>query len=486
MAQAKLQIVIQARDEASRKLKGVGASLGKLKGAISPLLPVLGVVGLTGAFVGVIKSASAFESQMTDISTLLSGDSTQAIEQFKDGIFELLKVIPKDANELGAAAYQIVSAGISDTSEALKVLKSSSRLAVAGLGSVEEATDLVTSALNAFGISTDESERVAGILFNTVKAGKTTVAELAQSFGMVAPIAAEMGVSLEELQASTAALTTVGLKASVAQTQLRAAMASLLKPTKEAKELFDSLGIVSFKQLIVQSGGLVGAFGQLREATKGNEEQFAKALGSVEGLNAALALTSGDVKDAYVAAMRDMQFATENLDEAFQKQLEAFDKQVQLLKNELNVLMVKLGLKIIPGLVMVMKGLPSAIDTLFVKPFKAVVNVLSEVFFWFIKVENKLNEIQDKVFGFIGRVGGTIGGAVGRVGGLLGFAQGGVVPGPTGAARLAVVHGGESILPPGRMGRNIVINLTGTFLSEDAAEEMGNLIIEKLKSQLRF
>jgi hypothetical protein len=37
------------------------------------------------------------------------------------------------------------------------------------------------------------------------------------------------------------------------------------------------------------------------------------------------------------------------------------------------------------------------------------------------------------------------------------FAKGGVVPGPTGAARLAIVHGGENITPPGAGG---TINLT--------------------------
>lgn len=43
--------------------------------------------------------------------------------------------------------------------------------------------------------------------------------------------------------------------------------------------------------------------------------------------------------------------------------------------------------------------------------------------------------------------------------GLLGFATGGIVPGPIGAPQLAVVHGGESITPPGQSGgTNIYID----------------------------
>lgn len=49
-----------------------------------------------------------------------------------------------------------------------------------------------------------------------------------------------------------------------------------------------------------------------------------------------------------------------------------------------------------------------------------------------------------------GLEGGT--GALGAIGGVLGFDRGGVVPGPRGSAQLAVVHGGETILPTHRGG----------------------------------
>ena len=52
-----------------------------------------------------------------------------------------------------------------------------------------------------------------------------------------------------------------------------------------------------------------------------------------------------------------------------------------------------------------------------------------------------------KVIGAISGAGQAIGGAVGSVGKLFGFAQGGVVPGPRGAPMLAVVHGGEMVIP---------------------------------------
>lgn len=55
----------------------------------------------------------------------------------------------------------------------------------------------------------------------------------------------------------------------------------------------------------------------------------------------------------------------------------------------------------------------------------------------------------DRVKNAVSSIGGALGGlgsAVGGVGKLLGFDEGGYVPGPSGAARLAVVHGGEYVL----------------------------------------
>lgn len=84
-----------------------------------------------------------------------------------------------------------------------------------------------------------------------------------------------------------------------------------------------------------------------------------------------------------------------------------------------------------------------------------------------------------KVTGLIGQIAdkaGSIGGKIldplgigGKIGGLLGFADGGVVPGPIGAPRLAVVHGGEEIRNPAQraQGGGDTIHLTVVSPSSD-------------------
>lgn len=69
----------------------------------------------------------------------------------------------------------------------------------------------------------------------------------------------------------------------------------------------------------------------------------------------------------------------------------------------------------------------------------------------------------------IGRLPGVQGviGAFQGIGHVLGFAAGGIVPGPVGAPQLAVVHGGETVIPAGGYGsdRPIVITLDGQVLA---------------------
>lgn len=70
---------------------------------------------------------------------------------------------------------------------------------------------------------------------------------------------------------------------------------------------------------------------------------------------------------------------------------------------------------------------------------QAVWKVLQPIF-------SAMSTVVGGIVGGIGKVASVVSGAVGGLGHLLGFADGGTVPGATGAPRLAVVHGGEYVV----------------------------------------
>jgi len=71
--------------------------------------------------------------------------------------------------------------------------------------------------------------------------------------------------------------------------------------------------------------------------------------------------------------------------------------------------------------------------------------------------------------------------------GMLGFATGGTVPGQRGQAQLAVVHGGETIIPVGGDrggGINITIGSVSASSDSGSVDEAIRMTIDLLRSQL--
>ena len=354
-----LMAVIKAKDEASGVFNKIGKSNSKLIKGLGTLGAAAGVAALAigGAS---IKMAVDFEKSMSNVSTLVD-TSTESMAEMGEKVMEISKRVPVELADLSTALYDVRSAGIS-ASDAMMVLEKSAMLGVAGLGTTQEAVNLATSAINAFGFEGEEAAKVFDTIQLTVKSGKTNISELAQSFGMVAGTANTAGVDFNELMAATAALTTTGLKSSVAQTQLREAILSIQAPSKDMKEIISDLGYESGEAMIKELG-LVGSMEAIDEAAKGNIEILKPAYGSVQGLGAAIALT-GEQGDAFVQTLKDMADGEGALKEAFDKQNETAAAQYQLLKNNLNVEMINLGNKILPRILDHMPQIIKLVETL--------------------------------------------------------------------------------------------------------------------------
>jgi len=324
---------------------GFGGAAGASKVFAKAVAASSVVAGAAMVYAG--KQAMDFETQMTDVSTLIAGDSTKAVDTLRSGILDLTKQIPKSADELGASAYAIMSAGITDSAEALKVLESSAKLAVAGLGTTEEATNLMTSAINSFSAEGLSASQISDILFKTVKNGKTTVSDLSSGFGAIAGQVADSGTKMEDFMSVVSALTTVGVPASQAYTQMRAVMAGLTRETETSKEVFDALGVKTFKELIKKSGGMGKAMQALKAEVGDNDAKMLKLVGSTEAL-AAITSIAGPTAEAYANTLDDMGNSAYGVEQAFEKQKATAASALQLLKNELNATAITLGNKLLP------------------------------------------------------------------------------------------------------------------------------------------
>jgi TP901 family phage tail tape measure protein len=358
MAEARIDVVV--REDGSRvvkrNLEDVGESGKKAAFGVDFLKKAL-VGALAGtAVVAMLRSltSAAFEftDQITEVSTLVN---TATFDM--DALTEAAK---RQAVQFGSmptlqakALYQIVSAGASDATTATERLNAANQLAVGGVTDVLTAADGLTSVMNAYGAAAGSATDVTDAMFTAVKAGKTTIAELSSSLGMVAPLASVVGVSFDELTASVAALTKGGMATSVAVTGVRAILAAVAKPSEEAKDLAKELGI-DFSAAGLKAKGFAGFLEELTSKTGGSTEKLALLFGGVEALVPMLAL-SGQAGVDFYNILDQMENKTGATAEAFEKMAQSPGFQLNRVFAAIKVEAIELGTGIAKALVPVMK-----------------------------------------------------------------------------------------------------------------------------------
>ena len=170
-----VRIILAAQDRASTVMGRLNKQFGALSRAAK--VAAVAVAALGVAIVAVAaKKAAKFDTVMRQVSTLLNTDASPAFANMEERILNMSRVLPQSAEELGVGLYDVLSAGVEQSSEAFKVLEISAKAAVAGGFGVttQDAVRTITGLLNAFQFSTDQAERVADVLFGTIKEGVVT------------------------------------------------------------------------------------------------------------------------------------------------------------------------------------------------------------------------------------------------------------------------------------------------------------------------
>ena len=342
------------------KLRGFVAGLGKATGhirtfaggatrALSSVAKIGGVAlaGIGVGFVGAVKQAAGFQSSMAEVSTLLNA-TPEELARVREGILGLASAFGEDASNMARAYYQTVSAGISDTGEALALLEIAGKAAKAGVSDTFTAVDALTTILSSYGMQTKDATKVSDLLFQTVKEGKTTFGELGPSVGKVTPIAAQLGVSLEDLFAGVATLTKGGLSTSETMTALRATMISVLKPTKDAKDTAAKYGI-ELGAAAIKTKGLVGWLADFRDRLGDDKDAIGKIIPNVEALAAVMALT-GNQFDEFVNIQKKMKGATGATETAFEKMAKTIQFKWNQAWSDFKILLGEIGDALLPTL----------------------------------------------------------------------------------------------------------------------------------------
>ena len=259
MADNELTIVIRAKNLLKQGLTRAGSLLQKFKGTVARAGKAiaagfrrarLALAALVAGMVAAVKHAEDFRAQMAQVSVML-GENQQMLSGMTEGIIRMSAEFGESKETLSKGLYDILSAGI-DAADAMGVLRVAMKAAVGGATDVATSVDALTTVMNAYGLQAKDATHVSDVLFQIVKDGKITYAELGENIGKLAPTARAAGLTLEQMGATLAALVKVE-KPERAMTSLSAA---LMAAAQQGKSLFSIVEQFRGKRLedIVDAG----------------------------------------------------------------------------------------------------------------------------------------------------------------------------------------------------------------------------------------
>ena len=265
-----------------------GKSLGSaLMGTLSKVIAAAGIGKMLQA---AFTEGSAYETAIAKVGTI--ADTTKVpIGELKEQITDLSGTMGIAAGDLAEATYQAISAG-QDTGDAVAFAGQAAKLAAAGFTSSSSAVDILTTALNAYGLGADKATHVSDVLLTTQNLGKTSVDELSASMGRVIPLAAAYGVNVENLSSGLAIMTANGIATAEATTYTKSMLNELGDTGSTVGKILQKETGQGFAELMDSGQSLGDVLQVLYDSVGGDSTKFAALWSSVEAGTGALSLAN--------------------------------------------------------------------------------------------------------------------------------------------------------------------------------------------------
>lgn len=299
-----------------------GAFSSVLKGAAGVAKAVVGVVATAttaaAAFgASSVKAGQEFDAAMSQVAATM-GKSNEQLQSEIVTVGDFTGTLRDFAQEMGsktafsatqaAEALNYMALAGYDAETSVSMLPNVLNLAAAGGIDLGYASDMVTDASSALGLSIEETAQMVDKMATTSSKSNTSVAQLGEAILTVGGTAKMMAGGTTELSAALGILADNGTKGAEGGTALRNILLSLGAPTDKASDALNSLGVAVYdsegnmRPLKDTIADLNNAMSDMTDAEKTNiiNTIFNKA--DLKNVNALLA-TSADRWDELGAAI---------------------------------------------------------------------------------------------------------------------------------------------------------------------------------------
>ena len=351
--------MIKAADDSEKLGDKGGNAISELESIIAGAGIVMGLKKIGEAFLDCSNSAAQFEASIAKVSTI--ADTSQvSLSTIEPYIMALSRSTGQGAGDLTEATYQAISASV-DTAYAVKFVDEANKLAVGGFTQQATAADVLTTAINAYGLAVSEATQVSDMLITTQNLGKTTVDELAQNMGRVIPLAAAYNVEMDNLSTGYAILTKNGIATAESTTYLKSMLNELGDTGSAVAGVLQEQTGQSFAQLTESGYSLGDVLTVIGDSVNGDTTAFNNLWGSQEAGIGALALFNAGAAEfnSTLGKMQDSAGATEKAYMTMTNTTEHAQKRMQ---NAFGNLGITIGSKLNPVISDLYNGVADVVD----------------------------------------------------------------------------------------------------------------------------
>ena len=352
---SKLQRAFKNADKAGAKFQ---AGMKKAGTAVVAGLAAVGT-GSVSAFLSFDDAMSKSLSIMGNVSDAMRGDMANAAR-------EVAQVTRFSAAEAADSFFFLASAGLS-AAESLEALPTVAAFATAGAFDMALATDLLTDAQSALGLSVDDTAQnmtnmtaVSDVLVKANTLANATVQQFSESLTNKAGAAIRaVGKDLEEGVAVLSAFADQGVKGTEAGTALAIVLRDLQTASLKNKNAWEQMQVATFdasgemRNIADIVGDLEGVLGGASDEQKKMTLTQLGFKDKSQSFILALLGQSEAIRD-YEAKLRDAGGVTE---EVAGKQLESAAAQFDMFKSKVIDAGIALGQKLVPALIDGTKGI---------------------------------------------------------------------------------------------------------------------------------
>lgn len=324
------------------------------------------------------EAAAQFETSTAMVATI-ADTSQKSLSSISKEVRSYSNETGEAASDMAEATYQAISASV-NTADAAAFAGTATKLAVGGFTSATTAVDVLTTAINAYGLAASDATQLSDYLITTQNLGKTSVDQLAQSVGKVIPLASAYNVQMDNLSSAYAVLTANGIATAESGTYLKSMLSELGDTGSDVSGvLLNSTG-KTFAQLMEQGYSLGDVMSMLGDAVDGDSTAFNALWSSTEAGIGALSLfnAGADKYDSVLESMRTSAGATEK---AYSTMADTTDKSKQRMENAFNNLKISVGDVLNPALTQVYEGFTNVFAGMsdFVDEYPAAVAAISAI-----------------------------------------------------------------------------------------------------------